>query len=528
VYLTVGNLPRAIRRKPSQRACILIGYLSVSKSVGEELSQKQKSARIQQLFHDSMRIILEPLRDAGRNGMEVTCGDGSVRSVHPIIACYVADYPKQCLITCSKYGTCPKCKLDSDCIGQRMPGDPRNQKDTMHIIEEERGKATSISNFQEKCREHNISGGVTRPFWEGFPFCDIHFAVTPDILHQLYQGVIKHLAHWCTSLMSEKELDARIRTLPPCFGVRHFKKGWSQLSQVSGKERKDMARIMLGCMVGRVPSEVITCYRALLDFVYIAQYPSHDDATLQYLEDALDLFHSNKHILMEDGVAIREHFNIPKFHSMVHYSQFIRAYGTTDNYNTEMFERFHIDCAKEAWRASNFRNEVPQMTQWLMRQEKVAMFDIYIEHSIKTEEEEKEDEEEAVDIKDKSLSFIIANRPSSPGQPLDSIQLKHICPSFSHHLRVFLNSFMPRGEAVPRQELPLALLPFQKLDVWYSFKFGLDALGNDIDGEGNMDALKAQPGNDTRPGRFDTVLVSHTNIAESTGMQGKIYYISYI
>jgi hypothetical protein len=36
---------------------------------------------------------------------------------------------------------------------------------------------------------------------------------------------------------------------------------------------------------------------------------------------------------------------------------------------------------------------------------------------------------------------------------------------------------MPRGEAVLHQELPLALLPFQKLDVWYSFKFGLDALG---------------------------------------------------
>jgi hypothetical protein len=29
--------------------------------------------------------------------------------------------------------------------------------------------------------------------------------------------------------------------------------------------------------------------------------------------------------------------------------QAIKEYGTTDNYNTEMFERFHIlDCAKEA------------------------------------------------------------------------------------------------------------------------------------------------------------------------------------
>lgn len=521
VYLTVGNLPRAIRRKPSQRACILIAYLSVSKSVGAELSQKQKSARIQQLFHDSMRIVLEPLRDAGRNGIEVTGGDGCVRMVHPIIACYVADYPEQCLITCSKYTTCPKCKLDSHDIGQRNPGESRNQRETIGIIEQERRTATSISNFQERCREHNISGGVTRPFWEGFPFCDIHFAVAPDILHQLYQGVVKHLIHWCTSFMTEKELDARIKALPPCFGVRHFKKGWSELSQVSGKERKDMARILLGCIIGKVPAGVITCYRAILDFVYIAQYPSHDDITLNYLEEALDLFHANKDILLQNGLNIREHLNIPKFHSMVHYTQYIRAYGTTDNYNTEMFERFHIDCAKEAWRASNFRNEVPQMTQWLIRQEKVAMFDIYLSSHLKSEEEAQDDETEAIDTRDKNLGLVISRRPHSSNQPLASIQIKHMCPSFSHHLRIFLNSFMSRGEAIPRQQLSSAVLPFQTLNVWHSFKFGLDSLGNDVDGGGGMDGLKAQPGDQNHTARFDTVLVAHTDIAQSTGLEGR-------
>ncbi|KIM55227.1 hypothetical protein SCLCIDRAFT_91194, partial [Scleroderma citrinum Foug A] len=109
VYLTLGNIPRAIRRKPSQNACILIGYLPVSKDVGKNLTQRQKSARIQQLFHNSMCLILEPLIMAGKEGMEVTGGDGKVRLVFPILACYVADYPKQCLITCAKYGMCPKC-----------------------------------------------------------------------------------------------------------------------------------------------------------------------------------------------------------------------------------------------------------------------------------------------------------------------------------------------------------------------------------------------------------------------------------
>src|ERR1700709_792724 len=131
VYLTLGNIPRALRRKPSQQACILIAYLSVSKTVGEDLTKKQKSSRIQQLFHDSMRIVLEPLKQPGKKGMEVVFGDGRVRMVHPLLACYVADYPEQCLVTCAKYGTCPKCNLRESEIGGRRSGRWRTQRDTL-------------------------------------------------------------------------------------------------------------------------------------------------------------------------------------------------------------------------------------------------------------------------------------------------------------------------------------------------------------------------------------------------------------
>ncbi|KAJ7736378.1 hypothetical protein DFH07DRAFT_693660, partial [Mycena maculata] len=53
-------------------------------------------------------LILRPLIDAGNNGMEVVGGDGKVRLVFLILASYVADYPEQCLVGCSKYGTCQK------------------------------------------------------------------------------------------------------------------------------------------------------------------------------------------------------------------------------------------------------------------------------------------------------------------------------------------------------------------------------------------------------------------------------------
>ena len=48
----------------------------------------------------------------------------------------------------------------------------------------------------------------------------------------------------------------------------------------------------------------------------------------------------------------------------------IELYGTTDNYNTESTERLHIDLAKKEWGTTISKDEYPQITLWLERQEK--------------------------------------------------------------------------------------------------------------------------------------------------------------
>lgn len=84
----------------------------------------------------------------------------------------------------------------------------------------------------------DVSGGVYGPFWKDFPYTNIHRAITPDVLHQLYQGVLKHLVEWCQAILGAKVLDQRIRTLPHGFGLHCFKNGISALAQISGSERK--------------------------------------------------------------------------------------------------------------------------------------------------------------------------------------------------------------------------------------------------------------------------------------------------
>ena len=86
------------------------------------------------------------------------------------------------------------------------------------------------------------------------------------------------------------------------------------------------------------------------------------------------------------------------------------------------------------------------------------------------------------------VGLAISKKPALPSQPLSSIISKHRCPSFLHHLRAYLNRLLPRREAIPCIQLPHAHLPFDHLDVWHTFKFSLDTLGNDVDGQEKIDS----------------------------------------
>ncbi|KIK52511.1 hypothetical protein GYMLUDRAFT_123806, partial [Collybiopsis luxurians FD-317 M1] len=224
--------------------------------------------------------------------------------------------------------------------------------------------------------EDNIAGGNYTPFWTDFPLCDIDNIITPNVLHQLYQGVFKHLISWVQAVMTEEGFDSQVLSLPPAFGVRHFKNGISGLSQVSGPERKSLAKIFLVCLAGRVDPKCIIACCSILDFIHLAQYPSHDGTALGYMTTALQSWHDNQDFFLTSGIQVD--FNIPKFHSLLHYTLSIRLCGTTDNYNMEMFKHLHIDFSTEGWQASNKRDHFPQMVTWLSRKEKIESFDFFM------------------------------------------------------------------------------------------------------------------------------------------------------
>ncbi|KAG9315401.1 hypothetical protein JVU11DRAFT_4550 [Chiua virens] len=483
------------------------------------------------LFHACMSHVLEPLKTAGEEGVPMTSGDGVIRRVHPVFAVFVGDYPEQVLVCCCKTGDCPKCILKQDEIGESdVPGPLHDLESILSAL----GKLDTSGPlaFAQACQEAGIKP-VIRPFWQDLPYVNIYLSITPDILHQLYQGVMKHLIAWIKTIYGSAQLDARCRRLPPNHGVHLFTNGISKLYRVSGKEHADICRILPGLIFG-IPlrngflSQRLTrAVRALLNFLYLAQYPMHTSATLALLRDTLKRFHDNKKIFVDLGV--RSHLKLPKLHSLNHYVDSIELFGTTDNYDTQYSERLHIDFTKDAYRATNRKDEFPQMMLWLERKEKVQRHEAYIAWILGGRPSPKLTllaAREGLSVPtgmsttgstQEESHFHIAKTPSVRAVSFSSLVADYGATYFRDTLARYIVSHrdpsLSRLE-VERQSAKI-YFRFSSVQVFHKIKFSIQDPSSPLDSS-IPDVAHIKPASKDRrgqiaPGRFDTVLVHHGN-----------------
>jgi hypothetical protein len=194
VYLTIGNIPKDIRRKPSCCTQILVGYIPTSKLEG--ISNKATRHRaLANMFHTCMWLLLALIVSYGETGVPMMSGDGTWHQCHPILAIYVGDYLEQTLVTCTYNGRCPKYSVPPDQLGEYTTFPPCDLNKVIDIFQLAGGD-THI--FHAACQGVGFKP-IYQPFWESLPLVDVYVSITPDILHQLLQGVIKHLISWLTS-----------------------------------------------------------------------------------------------------------------------------------------------------------------------------------------------------------------------------------------------------------------------------------------------------------------------------------------
>ena len=304
------------------------------------------------------------------------CADGYYRQCYPIIAGFMTDYEEQVLITgIKKAQHCSVCTV------------PPHERE--NLIKQWDDRTHELTQ-QQIYRQRQTGLAKTDDTWvhdvENFawkhPYVNIHKAMMIDVLHQLLKGITMYLITWVKSLTSDIlpavrkrkrqdrtinessgsiQLDERFRCVPPFTGLKRFSR-FSEVKQWTGVEQRAIIRQLIPVLAPLLSVKVpgaMHCARAIVDFILLAQYKTHDDETLRYLEQALYRIDRTKAVFKRfrpiDKATDEGHFNFPKFHAMTHYASCIREYGAADNFDTEHSEAAHKYHVKAFYGRTNKR-----------------------------------------------------------------------------------------------------------------------------------------------------------------------------
>ena len=122
-----------------------------------------------------------------------------------------------------------------------------------------------------------------------------------------------------------------------------------------------------------VPSEIVETFAAFLEFCYIARRNIITDDSLEQLKAALHNFHRSRQVF--SGTVRAEGpsgFSLPRQHSMVHYYDHIKNFGSPNGLCSSITESKHIAAVKRPWRRSNKHAALPQMLKINERIDKLA------------------------------------------------------------------------------------------------------------------------------------------------------------
>ncbi|KAF9528314.1 hypothetical protein CPB83DRAFT_767174 [Crepidotus variabilis] len=369
VYQSPGIISN-IARRAHGNGVLPVAFLPIPKVSRNESKTNEYATFCRQLYHSCLAKIFQPLKAGMTKPELVRCPDGHLRRAFYGLGPYIADYPEQVYLAGVVSGWCPKCDapnnaldLDEGLRRSHMKNDLLKTLFDEDILWEDYGVRCDY-----------------KPFTYEFPRADIHEQLTPDLLHQVIKGTFKdHIVTWVYEYLVlthgvaraneiQEDIDRRLSVVPPYPGLRRFPEG-RNFEQWTGNDSKALMKIYLACIVGHVPSQMVQCLSAFLDFCYIARQNLLSSSDLNKLKDALQRFHQYRDVFIEAGV--RDDISLPRQHSLVHYARMIRLFGSPNGLCSSITESKHIVAVKKPWRSSSRYHALAQILRRISREEKL-------------------------------------------------------------------------------------------------------------------------------------------------------------
>lgn len=373
VYITIGNLPRKVRRAHSRLGMAILGMIPI-------VAENEVKA---QVYHYALGLMTEgkslctygilsadegypEIKKYSKHGVNIQCADGVTRKCYPILAAMTLDYPEQALVTGVLNGSCPICEVppaERERLCPPTPYPKRTPERTAEQLRLQKGYTKATPKHLRDMRVHD-----RRPFTDGHFLGDIYRLQCFDILHSLMvKGLIGYLLEWWIKCIrvtkTEKEtyrlLDARFEAVPSHTNLRRIP-SLSKKIQWTGEDGGTLQRTIMAIfapVLMELNPDALHAGRGLLDLVILARYHSHDDDTIRYLYAALARIDLEKEVFRPfrplDTTTGKGHFNFPKFHSISHIPEMIRSFGSLDGLTTQVGEKAHVDYFKNYYPRTN-------------------------------------------------------------------------------------------------------------------------------------------------------------------------------
>ncbi|KAJ1299307.1 hypothetical protein OPQ81_011828 [Rhizoctonia solani] len=320
VYVSFGNLDKEWHRKPSKHGAYLLGYLPVDMFKDIPDNAECHCLKVE-LVHLAMEEMLWLLQEASEKGIEMWCPDSRLRHIYPCVAAFTVNWPKQNLHCCTLEGGCPICKTAYE--------DRRKLDDEAELHKQEETLLMLRQYIVTQNEVHIKELGLKPvwPWWGDIPDINLSTCITPDLLHQAYQGIFKtHLIRWMKILIGQDVLDSQFASMPRAAGLTHFTKGISAVnkSHWTGHQSKQLLAQFLPVVICGLTPEKMQLACSLVDFMYQAHVASLTKSNLTMMDDDLREFHEQKDLLIGPIFKSDNHFNkIAKLHMLQHWTHSI-------------------------------------------------------------------------------------------------------------------------------------------------------------------------------------------------------------
>lgn len=385
VLLSIANIHAGVRMKATSRAFALAGYIPIPKFKG--VSTQLHAALVAQVYHIAVSTIVNSLRVAEKEGTMMSDPDGYLRCNHTPLASWISDLPEMHTISCTLHSYSPISLTHLDHFGDNPVTNRPRRRTRVHTLNNfvkartAAGPDGDWSVFVKACLVYGLLA-VLEPFWATWGNAEPSIFLTIDILHGWHKFYFDHVLQWAINMVGGPELDRRMASLQPLVGVRHWANGISTLKQVTGREYRDLEKVIVACIAGRTPPMALRAIRSLNDFFFQGQGIVIYNEQRLAMDNALNEFHHHKvAILKAHGRVGKDgpmrHFNIPKLEALGMVTDNIRLMGAPYQYTSDITERCHSSHVKVAYRQSSKRKHHEQMVRWMDRTEKVDVFGLY-------------------------------------------------------------------------------------------------------------------------------------------------------